>query len=249
MVRQFSFLFGSHVAGALAMPLFAVGVGGLWIQRRYSLAVLLVATILAAWCGALIGHPFGRSRHTSILALVTASGVAVGIDLILRSRAILVAPVMAVLLPLTGWPDMGDISAARHRRESMLAAVAYLRANVPPGGVLVTDGETGHLLHYYLGDGRPQYSQPWMMPEEVHLGQLHLFMRKWDLGDADTFATDLASIREVLGQGSEKSIWVADGGFTTGLRSSLQQRYPQLVFPEARSFDGAVEVFKLPPGF
>jgi hypothetical protein len=246
-VRQFSFLFGSHVVGALMTPLFVVAMTGLWIKRRHALAVLLAGTILFAWAGALFSHPFGRSRHTAILALVIASGVAIGIELILRRRALLVAPALAILMPLTGWPDDGDIHLVRYRRDSMFAAIRYLQANVPPDGVVLADRETSLILQYYLRD-EPHLLSTWLTWPEARFGDLHVVVVPgWDFGDADTFAADLDRLRRLLGKESSKPIWVADGGFTTSLRTNLRRRYPQLALPGASSFDGAVEVFRLPP--
>jgi Dolichyl-phosphate-mannose-protein mannosyltransferase len=248
-VRQFSFLFGSHVAGVVAIPFFAVALVGLWLKKRYALAALLATPILTAWVGAALSHPFGRSRHTAILALVVAAGVAIGIDLILRRRAVLLVPALALLLPLTGWPDVGDIPPGRHRRDSIVAAVRYLQANVPPDGVLFCDRETGLILHYYLRDA--QHPLPnWQLLREVHFGDLYMVAnRSWDFGDSETFAADLAWLRQLLGPESKRPIWVVDGGFTPGFRSRLLRRYPHLTLPEAKSFDDAVEVFKLPPDF
>jgi dolichyl-phosphate-mannose-protein mannosyltransferase len=248
-VRQFSFLFGSHLAGAVAMPFFAVAIVGLCLRKRYALAVLLMAPLVVAWIGAALIHPFGRSRHTSILALTIAPAVAIGIDMILRRRAALAIPALAVLLPVTGWPDVNDIAPSRHHRESMIAAIQYLRSTVPPDGVLFTDRETGLLLHYYLRD--EQHSLPnWQLLREVHFGDLHMVAnRSWDFGNTQTFTADLDWLRQLLGDASRKPIWIADGGFTTTLRRDLLRQSPHLTLPDLRTFDGAVEVFKLPPDF
>lgn len=245
-VRQFSFLFGSHAVGALMALLFVVAIAGLWIKRQYALAVVLVGPMLFAWGAALLSHPFGRSRHTAILALFIASGVAIGIELILRRRAVLIAPALAILLPVTGWPDMGDIDPARHRRDSMLAAIRYLQTNVAPDDVIFTDRETALILSYYLQD--PQHPLPTRLTwQEAQFGNLRVIERGWDFGNAQRFASELDWLRQFLGNESTKPIWVVDGGFTTTLRTSLRQRHPELAVPAASSFDGAVEVFKWPP--
>lgn len=245
--RQFSFLFGSHVAGLLAMPMFAVALVGLCRQRRYALAALLATPILVAWAGVGLSHPFGRTRHTAILSLVVASGVAIGTELVLRRRTVLVALALPVVMTVTGWPDVNDIAPSRHRRESMLAAIRYLQTVVPPDGVLFTDRETGLILRYYLRDD--QHPLPnWQLLREVQLGNLYMVAnRNWDFADAETFAADLAWLRQLLGNGSNRPIWIADGGSTAVLRPDLLRRYPKLTLPEARTFDGAVDVFRLPP--
>ena len=244
--RQFSFLFGSHVAGLLAMPMFAAALVGLCLKKRYALAALLVTPILVAWAGVALAHPFGRTRHTAILSLVVASGVAIGTELVLRRRTRLLIAVLPVVMTVTGWPDVNDIAPGRHRRDSMLAAIRYLQTVVPPDGVLFTDRETGLILRYYLRDEQPLPN--WQLLREVQLGNLYMVAnRNWDFGDAETFADDLAWLRQLLGTGSNRSIWIADGGSTIVLRPDLLRRYPQLTLPEARTFDGAVDVFRLPP--
>jgi hypothetical protein len=102
---------------------------------------------------------------------------------------------------------------------------------------------------YYLRDA--QHPLPnWQLLREVHFGDLYMVAnRSWGFGDSETFAAGLAWLRQLLGPESKRPIWVVDSGFTPGFRSRLLRRYPHLTLPEAKSFDDAVEVFKLPPDF
>jgi len=245
--RQFSYALGSHAMGALAMLAFVVGLWRLSQARQYALAVLLSSPLVLAWGGALLSHPFGRSRHTAVLSLFIVGGVAIGLERFLTRRtAPAVIAALGTVVYLTGWTDVSDITPSRHRLESMRAGIAYLRDTVPPDGVLLTDGETALILQYYLRD-RQHTPVARRTLREAHFGQLHLVSNgRWDFENIDRLAADIAWLRELPGAGSKRSIWIADGGFAAFLRSSLRVRYPQLVIPDERDFDGALQVFRLP---
>ena len=117
---------------------------------------------------------------------------------------------------------------------------------VPPDGVLVADRETTLILQYYLPLENPPGG--WRTLREARVGQVHLVsIDRWDFENVDRLAADAAWLRERPGMSSKTPIWIADGGFATDLRSSVRLRYPHLVMPDERDFDGALQVFRLPP--
>jgi hypothetical protein len=258
-VKQFAYTFSSAWLGVLALVLFAAGLILLWRGltpggqvRSRALAVFLVAPFPLALAGAvLLVHPYGRTRQTVLFSLFIALGVGVAVERIFRSRIWIAALCALVLVPLWHFaaePDQLDIAGYRHRRESMIAAVDYLRSSLPAGTLIMTDMETGYLLHYYLkSDWEKDVHWDIGHPADEHFGPFRVTWVRWDLGSADTFAADLASVREHFGLNPGAPVWIVNGGFDIGVPLQPRDRDAKTL-PGFRNFDDAVVVFQTPPG-
>jgi hypothetical protein len=259
-LRQFAYTFASIPLGLIAALLFAGGLVLLWRgrsaaerTRSRALAALLVVPFLLACAGAALElHPYGRSRHTVILSLFIAAAVGVALERLLRSRAWVAALAAVVLLPVWGLAaqeDRNNIPRNRSRRSSMIAALAHLRAAVPPGSLILTTRQTELMLRYYLGDPQVQASRwPPGVPAQAPLGPYRALLVHWEFGTGHRFLEDLATVRREFSLGPSEPLWVVEGGFDFGLHSRPRDRNLELQLPGLRDFDGALVVFRTPPG-
>ena len=258
-VKQFAYAFSSTPLGVLAAVLFGAGLVLLWKGRSRleqvrgrSLATLLVAPFVLACTGAILGvHPFGKSRHTAILSLFIAAGVGVALERLLRSRAWIAG--FTALALMAAWltsaePDPNNIAAARHSRQSMIAAIEHLRSSVPPGSLILTERETIEVLGYYLsGQLSSQLYKDRERPREMNVGSFRVVSsRGYGWRDARSFIEDVTEARRDFGLRADEPPWVVDGGWKTDIDAKLTEQDPGLVLPGFRSFDGALTLFQLP---
>jgi len=161
----FQFIFGQLAVGDVAGLMFLAGVGLLWrVQREAKtasrqLAVFLVF-LFALACGASLAHvyPYGGTRHTAYLIIPAITGVSFAAARITRgrwTRGVTLALVIVVVCALFGKQHHPYMTRADQSRERMNEALAFLRANVAPGGLIFTDLQSSLVLGHYLCEQKP----------------------------------------------------------------------------------------------
>ncbi len=222
---QFEYLVASVWLGRLAFVLFAAAIFLLWTgrtalekNRARALAVLLVLPFLLCILGAYARQfPYGATRHTIVMGLFAASGVAIAINQLPRRLGLPLVWGMLLLSPL--WsrvPLREDIPADRHRKSQILACLDYMRAHIPPGSLIFTERETLDILAYYSGH---QTILPWpgaeqYFSENLLAGRWRVAARDYIYVTPETYESALAAFRRQYGLGSRQKVWVLDGGWT-----------------------------------
>ncbi len=133
-------------------------------------------------------------------------------------------------------PDQHNIRAIRHSRQSMLAGIAYLRSNVPPGSVLLVEKEAAEVLQYYL-DRQLNAAAPFRIE----------ISKDYQWQDFERFKSDMAAARSNFAMRIEEPLWIVEGGWQMNVVPLLRQQNPGLVLPAFRNVDDALTLFQVPP--
>lgn len=157
---QFEFLLASVWIGRFAFVLFVAALFLLWTGRTRleqskarALTTLLVLPFVLGIAGSYARQfPYGATRHTVVLGLFAATGIAIFIGTLPRRVGMPLVWGMLLLAPL--WervPLREDIAAERHQKSQILQCLDYMRANIPAGALIFTERETLDVLAYYAG--------------------------------------------------------------------------------------------------
>ncbi len=258
-IKQFAYAFSSIPAGMAGLALFGVGLEILTRTQlakangtaAANLARFVVPFVCGATAAVLELHPYGRSRHTVVLALFAVPPAAIALGTLLSSRARRYAAVVLVLaLPVWLWraeADRYNIPASRHRLASWRAAVDHLKAAAPHGATLLTDMETAVMLRYYmLGPIRVQSTTTTSGLHYLDLGTFRVAWSRWNLAAGPAFADDVRRVRQQFGTGRSGDVWVVDSGFGANIHVRLRRETPAVALEDLRTFDGAAVVFRVP---
>lgn len=223
-VKQFAYLMASVPAGVLASVLFAAALFWLWTGRTgierskaRALAVLIVTPFLLNIAGA-YAHlfPYGRSRHTLVIGLFCACGVAIFVETLPRRTAIAVLWGALLLAPL--WhakadEDPQNISADRGKKEMIFECLDYMRDAIPPNTLIFTERETLHVLAYYeIHQGVPLRGTGQFM-EAALGGRWRVATRDYAYLTRGAYEAGLRAFRQHYGLGDDEPVWVLDGGW------------------------------------
>jgi hypothetical protein len=244
--KQFAYLMASVPIGGLALVLFAVAVFWLWTGRTgielgkaRALAALLVLPFLLAIAGAYAHQfPYGRSRHTLVVGLFGAIGIAIFLETLPRRLAVALLGGTLLLTPV--WHrkadrDLQDISADRNRKELILQCLDYMRATIPPGAVIFTERDTLLVLAYYDGHNQAPYQPlPGQFTETFLGGLWRTAAMDYQFVTPESYRTGLVAFRRQYRLGEREPVWVLDGGW--GVISVPPD--------ERRPFTRAVQVFQ-----
>lgn len=254
----FRFTFGQTAVGQIATILFIVSVLLLVLQRptsrrlpSRSTAVLLLIPFVVNWGAVADGlYPFGRTRHCVYLALFAIAGVSAALSILSAERAAiasLLALAMIVACHAFGTLQGRDmIPLAQQRHEHMDQAIQFIRQNVSPEDVILTDKATSFQLKFYLCD------QEQVEVEQTSRGY-ELFrcsgIRVVSTGPDDGALTANVVASHYLSQDygvNAKALWIVQGGWASGLGEALQSRFPAFLNLQVHSFGRYLEVFQLP---
>jgi hypothetical protein len=255
---QFEYLFSSLYLGLAAFGLFAVGLLTLlWkavlLRARplLALAVLITSPFLIAAAGAFAHiYPYAKSRHTVFLAIFIATGVALGVDFLCRSRmvaSLLLAGTLVLAWQWIALPDPHNMPRERQRREFLVEALRYLRSEIPPGSLILMEDETRLILKYYLdGRGWP----PKLERRHELIAGYRMVAMRFSFSGVNDLVEDIETVRREYGLAPEEPVWVADGGFYSALYHALVE-YPNLglALRKVRVFGDGIVIAQAPPGF
>jgi Dolichyl-phosphate-mannose-protein mannosyltransferase len=224
-LKQFAYLLASVPIGGLALVLFAVAVFWLWTGRTKiepskarALAALLVLPFVLAIAGAYAHQfPYGRSRHTLVIGLFGATGIAIFIEELPRRASLALLWGALFLTPLWHWVadwDEQDIGADRNQKELILQCLDYMRAAIPPGTLVFTERETLFVLAYYEGYNELPYQPASRQFSETVLGgRWRVATMNYKYITRDAYKAGLAAFRRQYGLGEREPVWVLDGGW------------------------------------
>lgn len=228
-------------------------VGLVLVTRRVrALLVLFAGPVLLMWMAALARlHPYGGSRHSVLLALFLAAGIAVAADRTLGSRPALVVLIALAFAFTAGRPSVArarlDMPAEHQQKRHLEAALEFLGQALPPDAVLLTDVETRQILGHYLA-GREWIPETRHLPSEEQIGPLRVFAARWSYASVGELAADLELFRGRYHPPPGEPVRVMDAGFTSALsrapEAELKARRPRA---RLHRFGGGILVVEIPP--
>jgi hypothetical protein len=223
--KQLAYLASSIPMGFVFLALFLAGLVSIWIskprtsrspQRILSLAALTAFSIAFAACLTKT-FPYGRTRHSIVLALFATPVIAIGLERILQSIPRLVLPISllitAMLFPLSE-QDPQNIHRSRHDLTAMLEAVQQLRSSIPPGSFIFADYETLWIMNFYINNR--QCSPITYGPEPLRRLEALPFRfasLRWSHQSPEQTTSDLLTLRKVMQLPPTQPIHILDSGF------------------------------------
>jgi len=257
----FRFTFGQTAVGQIAALLFVAGVAML-IRRGSSatarpprlIAVLLLIPFGLNWLAVIASlYPYGRTRQCIFLGVFGLAGVSFAISKIARNRAGPAAAValgMVVICQAFGTLQGRDmLPLAEQRHEHMDQALQFIRSNISPEDVILTDRATSfQLQHYLCRQGAVNVDRSADGFEFFHCDDRRIVATGANDGalTAEMLVAKLQDLRRSFGLDSE-TVWVVQGGWASGLGEALHGRSPEFSELQIYSFGRYLEVFKVPP--
>jgi hypothetical protein len=197
-LKQFVYLFGSLAGGVFFLAAFSVGV----LAGSRSWRLLLVAPFATGLVMALLQLlPFGRSRHSAIVSIIIAAGLALAAQRWLKSYPrfwLVAAPAMVALIFLTAAPDAMDLPPSKLDRHAMREAPEFLASVSPRRTAILATGGSLRLVSYY----RLMSRQP----------PLQIDATRWDLA-SDEVESTFAQFRQRNGLRADEPFYFVEGGF------------------------------------
>ncbi|MBK9170587.1 MAG: glycosyltransferase family 39 protein [Bryobacterales bacterium] len=246
-VEFFSYSFGSHPAGWIALALFAAGCWLAWQRDRPLLVLLLAPFVLGIGAASAGVLPYGGSRHTAYGILSAAAGVCLPLAGIARWRPkpfLAGAAALGSLLYATASYDSWFIPRPNQRVSMIRDAIAYLRESVPPEGVVFVTGQGWQTLGYYLGpDPNLTIAEMAGLPVTYRSNLAVASLFNWSPSPS-TFLSAYGEWRRKMPKDTQ--VWVFDAGWDTNLATGIRRDYPQLNLVGLRMFGTHVSVFRAP---
>lgn len=260
-IGVFRYVFGQTQIGQLAALLFIAGVILLIVGKNSppaqvnprAVGFLLLAPFVLNWLAAAEGlYPYGRMRQCIFLAMFALPGVSVCIARIVKDRllaAVALAASLVVLCHALGTlQDRDAIPLVDQRREHMVDTLQFLRSQVHPGDVILTDKATSYQLRHYLCRQKPMAVEP--TPDGVEVFRCEGFqVVSTNPADGALTADRVAAVCHARpgSLAGANAIWVVQGGWASGLGETLRSNSPLFAQLEIHSFGHYLEVLKLPP--
>ncbi len=257
----FRFTFGQTALGQIAALLFIAGVAML-IRRGSSatgrpprlIAVLLLIPFVLNWVAVIAGlYPYGRTRQCIFLGVFGLAGVSFAVSKIARNRAGPAAAValgMVVMCQVFGTLQGRDmLPLAEQRHEHMDQALQFIRGNISPEDVILTDRATSfQLRHYLCRQGALNVDRSADGFEFFHCDDRRIVATGANDGalTVETLVAKLQDMKSIFGLNSE-TVWIVQGGWASGLGEALHGRSPEFSELQIHPFGRYLEVFKLPP--
>jgi len=255
----FRFTFGQTAVGQIATVLYILGVLLLVLQkpvaRRWpprSTAVLLLLPFLVNWAAVAAGlYPYGRTRQCVYLAWFAIAGVSAALAIISAGHmkvATLLALGMIIVCHARGTLEGRDmLPLAEQRQGNMDQAIQFIRKEVAPKDLILTDMATSFQLRHYLCDQMPvKIERNSRGYESFQCSGIRISSTGPDEGALTADAVDKQWVTYESGADSQL-VWVVQGGWASGLGEELRRSCPAFAQTEVHSFGRYLEVFRLPP--
>lgn len=244
-IRVFHYLFSQGAMGVLGLILFLVGIALLFRSRgpeadahkpaQRQLGVLLALPFVVNCAAALAGaYPYGGTRHTCYLAVFAMPAVAIAVAHWRPSRGWWKTATLVLGLAICNFtvvPGGAYMKPRNQRIALMREAMDFINQSVPKGSLIVTDLEGRLPLDYYLCHSFTPGQPPLQPFYKTECGSYELIFQdrnRWIFG-AQTFPSDLQTLRRTYGFGPEKRAWFFQAGFVVDkepeLRALLRQQY------------------------
>jgi len=206
-------------AGAIILGLFgSVGLAA-WYRSGDSRWVMVTGIYLTAIGAYAKFFPFGMSRHSVLIGLLSLAAAGAGIDAlgqVWRGARVAVTGVLVTLAIFNSVPDVHNIDLDFWQKDRWERAWVLVDEAVPAGSTLLADGEaTDMLRHRFMP--RDQRRVGTRNPRTViYKGQLVTTVARGDWAIISTPVIE-AAIQETSG-----SVWLIDTGFNVDALKSRQ---------------------------
>jgi hypothetical protein len=232
-IRLFHFLFSQGAIGVLGFLCFLIGVTGLWMgDRRFppvpgkpssrQLGLLLMLPLVINCSLALAGlYPYGGTRHNAVLAGFAMSGIAIGFSHWTdRGRwekpLVLALALVLVVCNVFPAPTGAYIQPRNQSKKLMQESLQFVRQQIPPGSVLLTDNGGGLSLSYYLCHQRViQYELPFQPFLQSDCSGLHVITPAPNLKTLPDRST-LRAADPLVRANPSAEIWFFQAGWIAG---------------------------------
>lgn len=258
----FQFVFGQLAVGDLAGVMFLVGAGLLWRGKAESttallpLVVFLILLFVLA-CGASLAHvyPYGGTRHTAYLIIPAVAGVSVAVSRLAAerwTRGVAIGLVIVVICVGFGQQHQPYMARADQSREKMNSAVAFVRENVAPGGLIFTDFESSLILGHYLCDEKPVSVETSSQQfETFSCGSFRVVTA--DRRTATYFFPEIflnlwKPFLETYAVKAGDPVWIFQAGWGVDLPERLRSQSPAFRDLPFHPFGNNIKIFKLTAG-
>jgi 4-amino-4-deoxy-L-arabinose transferase-like glycosyltransferase len=250
-IRLFHYLFSQEAVGIAGLLLFGVAIYGLVrarIEFRHGpsssqLAFLLIFPLLSNCLAALGGfYPYGGSRHNSYLAIFVVTGIAIALAHWSPRHSRIMPVTVAILLLVCNLfpaPTGQYIRPRDQNRKQMQAATNFLRQNVAPGAVILTDDQGGMLLSYYLCQSKVvQFNPPFQHLFEAPCGPFQVVSldpHQW-IFHAATFPAELRRVEQTFRLPPGQTLWLFQAGWLIDKEFDFRTELAQFGCPATQDF-------------
>jgi hypothetical protein len=209
--KQVVYITGSMAGGAVATAFLLLGLFH-WSIRRDSRVILITALVLTV-LGA-IGEffPYGRSRHTVALGLLSLAAAGAGLEVVARRWAPIrwAAPAAILALAfLTPLSDVHNLPLEVWNKQNWDRSIAHFERLVPRGATVLADGEALQMLQARLA-ARNDRARHTGEPNTLGVLGITMVSPTWDwpaIPD-ERVTTEASRLPE--------GIWLLDTGFNVG---------------------------------
>jgi hypothetical protein len=228
-IRTFAYLLASRPAGLLALAMFAAALFCLWTgrtgivrSRARPLAVLIAAPFLLNILGAYTYlFPYGGSRHTLVIGLFCACGVAIFLQMLPQRAAVAVLCGALLLTPL--WyakadPDPQNIRAPRNQKVLMVECLDYMHRMIPPNTLIFTTQDTLYELAYYESHKDVPLLYVRGQIVESSLGPWRVAVRDYGYSSRASYEAGVQAFRRKFGLAPDQPVWGLLGGWSPASR-------------------------------
>lgn len=258
----FRFIFGQTAIGQFAAFAFLFALVLQCLKRAtpgqksppQTMVTLFALPFLLNWIAVLSGlYPYGRTRQCIFLAVFALAGVSVAISCLVRDRvvaSVAVALCLALVCNLWGTLQGRDmLPLADQRRAHMEQAIEFIRTEISPSDVLLTDMATSFQLRHYLCNQKPVKTSASMNGlETFNCGGLQVFFtgaHDGALTPQFVYSRQQEFVNPALA-GSSQRLWVMQAGWASGLGEALRGAHPDFATVRIESFGRFIEIFELP---
>jgi hypothetical protein len=258
----FQFIFGQLAVGDIAGLMFLAAIALLWRTRGETRAAsrqldLFLVFLFVLACGASFAHvyPYGGTRHTAYLIIPAVAGVSFVTARLAAerwTRGLALALVIVVACAVFGKQHQPYMTRADQSRAHMTEAIAFLRENVAPEGVIFTDFESSLILGHYLCEQNPISVQASNSQfEEFSCGGYRVVAANRRTATNFTPAVFRGLGKSLIasyGLKADEAVWIFQAGWGADLPERLRSesaRFHDLPF---RAFGDNIKIFRLTAG-
>jgi len=258
----FQFVFGQLAVGDLAGVMFLVGAGLLWRGKDGTKAasqplVVFLMILFALACCAGLAHvyPYGGTRHTAYLTIPAVAGVSVAVGQLAGerwTRGVALGLAIVVICVVFGQQHQPYMTRANQSRQQMNSAMAFLRGNVAPGGLIFTDFESSLILGHYLCDQKPVSVQTSSQQfETFSCGGYRVVSanrRTATYFFPEIFFNLWKPFLETYSVKAGDAVWIFQAGWGVDLPERLRSQSPAFRELPFQTFGNNIKVFRLTAG-
>jgi hypothetical protein len=257
----FRFTFGQTAIGQLAALVFFAGI---FLLIRHSpknpprarlAAVLLITPFILNWIVVVAGlYPYGRTRQCLFLAIFGLAGVSLALTRFVGNHAtgaIALALTIVLFCHAFGTLQGRDmLPLAEQRHELMDKTMQFIRSEVSPSDLILTDRATSFQLAHYLCPQQSIAGTP--IPQnglsEFQCDNIHIASTGPNDGalTAEAIAALTSDGESRPGLPPANHIWIVQSGWASGLGEALRRQFSAYKDIEIHSFGRYIEIFQLP---